>query len=83
MHNHDIWLSNKLEFWRHMKWSGYLNIELFDMSGNQIYEVNDYKRYKDLYFNLWKELKRTSFNLEFYKDSIFKQMSVLSCNFWD
>jgi len=82
-HNYDIWLSNDIEFWHHMKWSGYLLLEIYNTNGNIVYEINDFKRYKSLYFDLWDEIKKSQFNLKFYKDKTFINMSVLSCDFWD
>ncbi len=82
-HSNDISLLHELEFWRHMKWSNYLKVELFDMSGNLIYKIDDYKYYKELYYCLWQQLKRTNFSIKFFRNNNFKQMSVLSCDFWD
>lgn len=82
-HNYDLVLLNELEFWRYMKYSGYLKIEIFDMTGNLIYNIDKYNKYKELYFELWNRIREKEFMFEFYKDKRFPQMPILSCAFWD
>ena len=83
-HNYDLDLSNNIEFWRHIKCSGYyLNIEIFDMAGNLIYNIDEYDKYKGLYYELWNKIREQKFQFEFYKNERFPKMPILSCDFWD
>jgi hypothetical protein len=82
-HNYDLDLSNNMEFWRHMKYSGYLNIEIFDIVENLIYNIDEYDSYRELYSELWHKIKKENFKLKFYKNEKFPKMPILSCEFWD
>lgn len=81
--NYDLDLSNNMEFWRHIKCSNYFNIDVFDIAGNLIYYIEEYSKYKELYFKLWNKIKKENFQLKFHKDNRFPKMPILSCEFWD
>lgn len=82
-HNYDLDLSNNIEFWKHIKCSYYLNTEIFDIAGNLIYNIDEYDKYKELYFELWNKIKKENFQLKFHKDDRFPKIPILSCEFWD
>ena len=82
-HCNDISLINDYEFWSHIKKLGCLNVNMYDVSGNLVYKINNYGEYKSLYFELWKKMKEDNFKFDFVSDKNFPKMHVLSSDFWD
>lgn len=82
-HNNDISFSNDVQFWKHIKCIGCLKFDIYDISSNLVYEIENFEDYKSLYFELWEKMKEENFNFNFPKDKRFPNMSILSCDFWD
>ncbi len=81
--NGDITLMNNPEFWRHLKYSGFSSLEIYDVAGDLEYKIKDYLHYRSLYFELWEIIKKENFKFQFFSDKIYRKRPILSCRFWD